>query len=326
MLATSHRSGPGSRSLIKIAGRRRGWVGLARRCGPAAMERACCVADSSVCAGWAAVHGGGDGLVHQIRGDAVHQVVADLPGRGAERSTPRIATLMNSPTRGSAPAQPTATPLAPASTARLMNPSLRACKQRCARSPITDVFGAVPGRVLRARPTSGRWAASPSERSLSRRLPEEASRRLPSRGQVAVRGSINGYEFCTVLEPDGLKGHWMKVDQELQRAADICAGDIVNLAIEAIRDWPEPGVPPDLATALAAAPQKIRDMWNDITPMARWEWVHWVNATASPATRQRRVEVSISKMNSGKRRPCCFDLSACTDPALSKNGKLRGAT
>jgi len=56
--------------------------------------------------------------------------------------------------------------------------------------------------------------------------------------------------------------------------------------------------------------------------MARWEWVRWVNATRNPGTGQRRVEVSISKMQSGKRRPCCFNLAACTDPDLSKNGKL----
>ena len=81
-------------------------------------------------------------------------------------------------------------------------------------------------------------------------------------------------------------------------------------------------MPQDVATALAAAPQKIRDLWNEITPMARWEWVRWVNATRNPDTRRRRVDVSISKMKSGKRRPCCFNLSACTDPDLSKNGRL----
>jgi hypothetical protein len=32
------------------------------------------------------------------------------------------------------------------------------------------------------------------------------------------------------------------------------------------------------------------------------------------------VGVSISKMQSGKRRPCCFNLAACTNPDLSKNG------
>ena len=44
------------------------------------------------------------------------------------------------------------------------------------------------------------------------RLPEAASNDLPSRGQVAVDGTINGVEFQTVLEPDGNSGHWMKVD------------------------------------------------------------------------------------------------------------------
>ncbi len=154
------------------------------------------------------------------------------------------------------------------------------------------------------------------------RLPEEASEKLPSRGQVAVQGTINGHEFQTVLEPDGYSGHWMRVDEKLQQTAGISAGDTATLEIDSTKDWPEPSVPQDLETALAAAPQKIQNLWKDITPMARWEWVRWVNATKSPDTRKRRVEVSISKMNSGKRRPCCFDLAGCTDPNLSKNGRL----
>ena len=156
------------------------------------------------------------------------------------------------------------------------------------------------------------------------RLPETAGKNLPSRGQVAVRGTIDGVDFRTVLEPDGNSGHWMRVDDTLRHAAGISAGDTATLGIEVTRDWPEPGVPQDLATALAAAPQKIQDLWNQITPMARWEWVRWVNATKNPDTRRRRVDVSISKMTSGKRRPCCFNLSACTDPDLSKNGRLLG--
>jgi hypothetical protein len=155
------------------------------------------------------------------------------------------------------------------------------------------------------------------------RLPESASKGLPSRGQVAVHGTINGVEFATVLEPDGNFGHWLRVDDTLQHAAGISAGDTATLDIEVTRDWPEPSLPEDLATALAGAPPKIQNLWNEITPMARWEWVRWVNATKNPDTRRRRIDVSISKMESGKRRPCCFNLSACTDPELSKNGKLR---
>jgi len=160
------------------------------------------------------------------------------------------------------------------------------------------------------------------DKSTVLRLPEQASGELPSRGQVAVQGTINGHGFETVLEPDGSFGHWMRIDGELQETAALRVGDTATLEIESLKDWPEPNVPPDLETALAAAPQKIEDLWNDITPMARWEWVRWVNATRNPETRKRRVEVTISKMQSGKRRPCCFNLASCTDPNLSKSGRL----
>lgn len=117
----------------------------------------------------------------------------------------------------------------------------------------------------------------------------------------------------------------MRVGAKLQRTARVSAGDTVKLDFEPSEEWPEPTVPQDLKTALRAAPQKIQALWIDITPMARWEWVRWVNATRNPDTRKRRVEVSISKMNSGKRRPCCFNLAACTDPDLSTNGRLLDA-
>jgi hypothetical protein len=155
------------------------------------------------------------------------------------------------------------------------------------------------------------------------RLPKEASEQLPSRGQVAVHASIGGHSFDTVVEPDGRRGHWIRIDTDLRGAAGVDRGDAVELSIEVASEWPEPEVPDDLATALAGAPAEIREVWNDITPMARWEWVRWVQATRSPQTRQRRVEVSISKMDHGKRRPCCFDLASCTDPELARSGKLR---
>jgi hypothetical protein len=155
------------------------------------------------------------------------------------------------------------------------------------------------------------------------RLPESASEQLPSRGQVAVHATVNGHPFETVVEPDGRRGHWVRVDRALQQAVGIGPGNSAKLTLEVAPDWPEPDVPEDLDVALAAAPARIRDVWEGITPMARWEWVRWVRATRNPETRQRRVEVSISKMDHGKRRPCCFDLSSCTDPDLARSGKLR---
>jgi hypothetical protein len=154
------------------------------------------------------------------------------------------------------------------------------------------------------------------------RLPKAASQKLPSRGQVAVRGALGEHAFQTVIEPDGELGHWMSVDRKSMKAARVGIGETVTIEVEPTKQWPEPRVPPDLKNALAGAPEKTRDLWRTITPMARWEWVRWVTATKNPETRERRVEVSISKLSHGKRRPCCFNLASCTDPDLSKNGKL----
>jgi hypothetical protein len=160
---------------------------------------------------------------------------------------------------------------------------------------------------------TGRWTIV--------RLPDDASAELPSRGQIAVTGVMNGHAFQTVLEPDGRRGHWLKVDTKLQRAAALNEGETVSLEVEPTKDWPEPDIPGDFQAALNDAPD-ISELWTDITPMARWEWVRWINATKNPETRSRRVEVGISRLRSGKRRPCCFDLAACTDPDLSKNGRI----
>jgi Bacteriocin-protection, YdeI or OmpD-Associated/Domain of unknown function (DUF1905) len=153
------------------------------------------------------------------------------------------------------------------------------------------------------------------------RLPAPASEALPSRGQVAVTGTINDAPFDTVVEPDGRRGHWIALDDLQPAPSGLAAGQDVALALAPVAEWPEPDVPDDLQAALAAAPD-LDELWASITPMARWEWVRWVGATKNPATRAKRVDVSISKMRGGKRRPCCFDLSSCTVPELAKSGKL----
>ncbi|GAB10725.1 hypothetical protein GOARA_061_01650 [Gordonia araii NBRC 100433] len=149
------------------------------------------------------------------------------------------------------------------------------------------------------------------------RLPDEASAQLSSRGQVAAAVIVGGHSAQTVVEPDGRRGHWLPVDE----VAGVVAGDDVPVRIEPTKEWPEPVKPDDFAAALDDAPD-IGDLWREITPMARWEWVRWINATKNPDTRQRRIDVAVDKLRSGKRRPCCFDLSSCTDPEVAKSGKL----
>lgn len=145
------------------------------------------------------------------------------------------------------------------------------------------------------------------------KLPSDASATLPSRGQVAATGTINEQPFETVIEPDGRRGHWIDVGPG--------RGETATVELEVTKDWPEPQVPDDFRVALDGVPES-GETWADITPMARWEWVRWINSTRNPQTRNRRIEVGVDKLRKGMRRPCCFDLSSCTDPELSKSGKL----
>src|SRR5258708_6395471 len=134
-------------------------------------------------------------------------------------------------------------------------------------------------------------------------LPIEASSKLPSRGMVMVKGTINDASFHTALEPDGKGSHWLDVDDALLKAANARDGDTVSVTIESSKEWPEPTVPVDLQSALAADEQ-ANDVWKDVTPMARWDWIRWVRATNNPDTRKHHVEVALSKMKHGTRRPC----------------------
>ena len=153
------------------------------------------------------------------------------------------------------------------------------------------------------------------------RLPKSASTKLPSRGMTMVEGTINGFRFQAALEPDGKGSHWFRVDKTMRAAAGADSGDTVTLAIEPLKEWPEPKVPADLKTALAAAPQ-AHTLWMDITPMARWDWIRWIGSTKNPDTHKRRIEVTFSKFKAGKRRPCCFNRTECTEPYVSNNGIL----
>ena len=64
-------------------------------------------------------------------------------------------------------------------------------------------------------------------------------------------------------------------------------------------------VPADLRKALIAA-QKARAVWNDLTPLARNEWICWITSVKKPETRKYHIERASGDLLKGKRRPCCW--------------------
>lgn len=158
-------------------------------------------------------------------------------------------------------------------------------------------------------------------------LPLEASAKLPSRGMVMVEGTINDVPFKTLLEPDGRYGpgkkpsHWFAPNKKLLAEAKAKAGDNIKVTLSPTKDWVKPEVPPDMKKAIVAN-KEIHRLWNDITPLAQWDWVRWVRAVKTEETRKKHVDVMISKLSKGMRRPCCFNRNLCSEPAVSRNWVL----
>ena|SRR5690606_3804084 len=67
----------------------------------------------------------------------------------------------------------------------------------------------------------------------------------------------------------------------------------------------EPKVPPDLRKALTAD-ANIMNIWSSLTPLARREYVIWVEQPRLPETRAKRIATIASRLAAGKRRPCCY--------------------
>jgi uncharacterized protein YdeI (YjbR/CyaY-like superfamily) len=78
----------------------------------------------------------------------------------------------------------------------------------------------------------------------------------------------------------------------------------------AARDQQIPGgvvhdLPDDLRQALVGDPDALAT-WDDITPLARNEWICWVESAKKDETRRKRIAWGCECLGDGKRRPCCW--------------------
>src|SRR5438067_13675082 len=66
-------------------------------------------------------------------------------------------------------------------------------------------------------------------------------------------------------------------------------------------------LPTDLRKALAATPV-AKVQWRDLTPIARRDFISWIDSAKQLETRRRRIEKACSMLAAGKRRPCCYSI------------------
>ncbi len=136
-------------------------------------------------------------------------------------------------------------------------------------------------------------------------IPKSAAAKLP-KDKTVVEGVLNSFPFqAAVVQSDNKGNQVLKLTPAMQKAATRDGGETVTIEITRVGDESETRVPAELTKALAAAP-KASAIWNDITPIARRDWIFWIITGKKEETRAIRVKKGISKLSGGMRRVCCF--------------------
>ena len=90
-------------------------------------------------------------------------------------------------------------------------------------------------------------------------------------------------------------------------------------------------IPADLRKALLANKVAL-DIWEDLTPLARNEWICWTITVRTDETRKKHVVRVITELQEGKRRPCCWlgcihrtdkSISPSVQHVLNRNSKSK---
>ncbi len=68
-------------------------------------------------------------------------------------------------------------------------------------------------------------------------------------------------------------------------------------------------LPADVQKVITSSPA-AREAWKDLTPLARNEWICWIESAKKAETRRHRIKRTHAEILEGKRRPCCW--AGCT--------------
>lgn len=121
------------------------------------------------------------------------------------------------------------------------------------------------------------------------RMPFDAAKVYGMRGQINVKGEINGFPFRTCLFPTAEGGHILLVNKRMQKAARVTAGASAHFQIE---PDPEERVCeiPDHLKRILAEDRSFRRWYDKLNQSTRNDIAKWVNEPSSAAARVRRAE------------------------------------
>jgi hypothetical protein len=116
-----------------------------------------------------------------------------------------------------------------------------------------------------------------------------------TRGQVRVKGTIDGHAFKSSLAPMGGGTHLLGLHKATREAVGKSIGDTVKLVIEADNEERTVVIPDDFQRALARSP-KAKESFENFAYTHRKEYVQWIESAKKPETRQRRISDAVTRI------------------------------
>lgn len=121
------------------------------------------------------------------------------------------------------------------------------------------------------------------------RMPFDAAKVYGMRGQINVKGEINGFPFRTCLFPTGTAGHILLVNKKMQKAAGVKAGAVAHFQLELDTEKRVVATPDHLKRILYED-RAFRRWYDTLNPSTRNDVAKWVSDPASDTARLRRAE------------------------------------
>jgi hypothetical protein len=138
--------------------------------------------------------------------------------------------------------------------------------------------------VLKRPETVGKWTYV--------EIPLDLSAIFGKKGQITVRGTLNGVPFRSKAMPHGDGTHYLVVSHATRVAAGVVVGDTVQVSLEADREVRQIVPPADFAQALEANPS-AKEAFEALAYTYRKEYVEWIESAKKGEDRKARIQRAI---------------------------------
>jgi hypothetical protein len=131
-------------------------------------------------------------------------------------------------------------------------------------------------------------------------IPRDISSTFGSKGQVKVRGTIEGCHFRSTALPMGDGSHYLVVGKDIRDQIKKVVGDSVNVTLELDLEERQVVIPNDLRRALENQPEAMIG-FEQLSYSQKKLYVDWILSAKLEQTRSNRIEKALSLLTKGKK-------------------------